>query len=279
MKPLFLPTDVGPLFSLYFPPISQTVKRAILHVPTFAEEMNKSRHMVTLQARAFAEQGYAVLILDLFGTGDSAGDFGDATWQIWLQNISDAIAWLSQQGAQATTLWSLRLGALLAMDFCHHNSGLIDRLLLWQPVLNGDVFITQFLRLRVAAAMMNSALPQEKTSDLKKKLLDGQSLEVAGYALHPDLVRPLLGLKTDGMAFQSLIEVVIFELVAGEEIEPTMVNKQFLVKLQALGINASLDSVLGDFFWASQEIATAPNLIELTSKKASQWLLVAKSDI
>jgi hypothetical protein len=81
------------------------------------------------------------------------------------------------------------------------------------------------------------------------------------------------------MAFQSLIEVVIFELVAGEEIEPTMVNKQFLVKLQALGINASLDSVLGDFFWASQEIATAPNLIELTSKKASQWLLVAKSDI
>ncbi len=273
MKPLFLPADVGPLFALYFPPINQSVNRAILHVPAFAEEMNKSRRMIALQARAFAEQGYAVLILDLFGTGDSAGDFGDATWQIWLQNIAKAIAWLNQEVAQTITLWSLRLGALLAMDFIDQNPGVVNRLLLWQPVLNGDVFITQFLRLRVAAAMMNSALPQEKTSDLKKQLLDGQSLEVAGYALHPDLVRPLLALKADCLDLQNIKEIVIYELAAvGNEGKPSLVNQQFLNKLHSFDINASLTVFEGDNFWASQEIVTTPNLIELTIDKAKQWL-------
>ncbi len=272
MVPFFLETRSGSLFAQHWSPQGVAMRHAILHVPAFGEEMNKSRRMVALQAKALAEQGYAVLVMDLFGSGDSNGDFGEATWEMWLQNIFDSISWLKQQGAESIILWGLRLGALLAMDFCHKNPGLVDRLLLWQPVLNGDVFITQFLRLRVAAAMMNSALPQEKTSDLKKQLLDGQSLEVAGYALHPDLIRPLIDLKIDGLALQSLIEVVIFEVVAGEEMEPTIVNQQFLLKLQGLGINASLDSVLGDCFWASQEIATVPNLIELTSKKASQWL-------
>lgn len=273
MQPLFIDTPSGALFTVYWPPQGCSVNQVVLHVPAFAEEMNKSRRMIALQARAFAEQGYAVLILDLFGTGDSAGDFGDATWQIWLQNIAEAIAWLSQQGAQAITLWSLRLGALLAMDFIHQNPGVVNRLLLWQPVLNGDVFITQFLRLRVAAAMMNSALPQEKTSALKKQLLDGQSLEVAGYTLHPDLVRPLLTLKADCMDLQNIKEIVIYELaVVGNEGEPSLVNQQFLNKLHSFEINASLTIFEGDNFWGSQEIVTTPNLIELTIDKAKQWL-------
>lgn len=272
MRPLFIDSPSGALFAVYWPPLGASLNKVILHVPAFAEEMNKSRHMVALQAKTLSNQGYAMLVVDLLGTGDSSGDFGEATWQIWLQNIADAINWLKEQGAQSVSLWGLRLGALLAMDFSSQNPGVVDRLLLWQPVLNGDVFVTQFLRLRVATAMMNSAMPQEKTSDMKKQLLNGQALEVAGYTLNPDLICPLLGLKADHFTSLGINEIVIFELVARDNSELSIVNQQFLTKLHTCGINAFLHPVVGESFWASQEIVTAPNLLQLTNEKVSQWL-------
>lgn len=272
MKPFYLPDHSGSLFCIYFPPVTGEVKRAILHVPAFAEEMNKSRHMVALQAREFANQGYAVLVLDLFGTGDSAGEFGDATWEIWLQNIATAIEWLKQQGAQTITLWGLRTGALLAMDFACRGQPKIDHLLCWQPVLSGETFITQFLRLRIAAAIMDSNAPKEKTSDLKRQLLEGQAIEVAGYCLNPDLIKPLLSLRADSMPLQDLKKIAIFEVVANEETQVSMGNSQFLTKLQENAIEASLTKVVGDAFWSTQEITAAPDLITLTNRRVEQWL-------
>lgn len=272
MQPLFIESDAGKLFAIYWPPAgNSSPDKAIIHIPAFAEEMNKSRRMVALQARAFAEQGYAVLVLDLFGTGDSTGDFGEATWRIWLQDISAAIKWLKHQGAQSIALWGLRAGALLAMDFVAHTGDAIDRLICWQPVLNGEAFITQFLRLRVAAAMMNNNTPQEKTSDLKKQLLEGRPLEVAGYQLNPDLVKPLLALRADQLHLQNREEVAIFEVVLNEAAPVAVGHAQFLAKLHQDGINASLTRVVGDPFWTSQEISEAPELIRHTCDKVKTW--------
>lgn len=273
MQPLFITDPSGILFCLHFPPVTKPLNRAILHIPAFGEEMNKSRRIVAMQARAFAEQGYSVLILDLFGTGDSFGDFGEATWGIWLQNIDTAIDWLKRQGvADTIDLWSLRTGALLAMDYASRNPRTVDRLLLWQPVLNGDTFITQFLRLRVAAAIMDNNAPREKTSDLKRQLLDGQVLEVAGYQLNPDLIKPLLALRAEKLPLQDLKEVAVLEVVANEDTPVTMSNSQFLAKLQEDAVKASLTKVVGDAFWGTQEISSVPYLIKLTNSRVEQWL-------
>ncbi|TAK65178.1 hydrolase 2, exosortase A system-associated [Methylobacter sp.] len=273
MQPLFIESSAGKLFAIYWPPAGETpLDKAIIHIPAFAEEMNKSRRMVALQAQAFSDQGYAVLVLDLFGTGDSAGDFGVATWQIWLQNIDTAIDWLKQQGVQSVDLWGLRVGALLAMDFASNSKHRIERLIAWQPVLNGDAFITQFLRLRVAAAMMDNNAPREKTSDLKQQLLEGQAIEVAGYLLNPDLIKPVAALRADRLSWQSVNEVAIFELVSSEDSPVLASNMQLLATLQEKNINVSLTKVVGNAFWSSQEISDAPNLIKVNSEKVGQWL-------
>lgn len=264
MKPLFIPCDQGALFCVYHPCVGKSLDQAILYVPPFAEEMNKARCMAALQARAFADRGYAVLMPDLFGTGDSVGDFGDATWEIWLQHIDSAIAWLKLQGAKTIALWGLRTGALLAMDFASRGHGEIDSLLCWQPVLNGDTFVTQFLRLRVAAAMMDNDAPREKTSDLKRKLQDGQGIEVAGYWLNPELIKPLMALRADQLSLPTLKKLAIFEVVANEDMQESIANAQFLGKMQGKAMDASLAKVVGDAFWATQEIAMAPDLIKLT---------------
>ncbi len=267
MQPFFLAGQSGPLFALYWAPAQSKPERAFLHVPAFAEEMNKSRRMVALQAKAFAEQGYAVLVLDLFGTGDSGGDFAEATWGGWLSDVATGIAWLKQQGIAQVDLWGLRTGALLAIDFVQRNPGEIERLWLLQPALNGDTFVTQFLRLRVAAAMMNSAASQEKTGDLKKQLQQGQTLEVAGYSLNPDLINPLMALKPDPSALMSLRSVDVFEVVSRPDVQASPVNQQFIEKLVAAQVKASLHTVVGAPFWASQEITTAPALLAAMQEK------------
>ncbi len=269
MKPFFIPSRTGSLFSIFYPTADKPITKAIIHIPAFAEEMNKSRRMVALQARAFAAQGHAVLVLDLFGTGDSAGEFAEATWSVWLQNIAVAVEWLKEQGAESIALWGLRTGALLAMDFADKNQYKIERLIAWQPVLNGDTFITQFLRLRVAAAAMDSNAPQEKTSELKQQLLEGITIEVAGYSLNPDLVAPMLGLQANNLNLTNIKNLALFEVVPSKDRGISMVNAAFIESLQSKNQTASAKAVVDNIFWSTQEIIDAPTLLAETSASLS----------
>ena len=80
-RPLLLPGAQGPLCAWYYSPAPGLAPRGdVLVLPAFAEEMNRCRAMVALQARAWSAQGVGTLVVDGFGTGDSAGEFADATW-------------------------------------------------------------------------------------------------------------------------------------------------------------------------------------------------------
>ncbi|MFY7854788.1 MAG: DEAD/DEAH box helicase, partial [Rubrivivax sp.] len=70
------------------------VQGAFVFAHGWAEEMNKSRRMVALQARAWAAQGIATLTIDLTGCGDSTGTLADATWDDWLLDLALAVRWM-----------------------------------------------------------------------------------------------------------------------------------------------------------------------------------------
>lgn len=270
MTPLFISSDVGSLFGVHFSPNSNDSKQCIIYLPAFAEEMNKTRHMVTMQARAFAEQGYAVLVLDLWGTGDSQGDFAEATWEIWLHNVGTAIEWMQNQGYSCINLWGLRTGTLLAIDFLHRNDSLIDSFICWQPVLNGEQFVMQFLRLRIAAAMMDKTTTQEKTSDLKEQLLSGNNIEVAGYSLNPQLIIPMLSLQARLMSLSDIKQCYLFELKQGQESEGNRVTTQWAKQLTESGVKVSFDVVNDQPFWATQDISESLSLLKITSKRIAE---------
>jgi exosortase A-associated hydrolase 2 len=271
MKPVFIESNVGKLFAIYQPSMNaNSFGKAIIHIPAFAEEMNRSRRIVALQAQAFCNDGYTVLVLDLFGTGDSNGDFGEATWEIWLQNIDTAIDWLKQKGMHSIALWGLRTGALLAMDFVNHRQNQIQGLIAWQPVLNGDAFVTQFLRLRVAAAIINSNAPPEKTSNLKQQLLEGHAIEVAGYLLNPDLIKSLMALHAEKLNLQSIKHVAIFDIVSQESFSPVS-HSLISTVLQEQGIDISLTKIMSDAFWSNQGNSDVSNLIKMTCENLKKW--------
>ena len=86
--PSFLKHSSRHLFVLKFDANPEVAfKGTVMHLPAFGEEMNKSRAMVAAQARALANEGFQVFVPDYYGTGDSGGDFSEATWDLWLEDI------------------------------------------------------------------------------------------------------------------------------------------------------------------------------------------------
>ncbi len=173
------------VFYLLLQPAQAAAQGSVLFLPPFAEEMHKSRRMVATQARELACAGYRVMLLDLTGCGDSGGDFCDASWQIWQQDAACAAETLVSLGNGPLMLWGLRLGALLACELSQNRSD-IEKIVFWQPVLNGEQQIDQFLRLRSVAAVVGSPFTFDRKS-LWNELRAGRSLDIAGYTLSSSL--------------------------------------------------------------------------------------------
>jgi exosortase A-associated hydrolase 2 len=159
--------------------------RAFVYVHPFAEEMNKSRRMAALQSRLLADAGFAVLQVDLYGCGDSAGEFADASWSGWVGDVIAAANWLRERTGCEPSLWGLRAGCLLAAQAAEQ-LGSVAGLLFWQPVVSGSQHLQQFLRLHVAGKLIGRAADERTgTRDLRAKLAGGAAVEVGGYRLSP----------------------------------------------------------------------------------------------
>lgn len=259
MEPFFLAGSRGALFAVYHPPAKGMANLdGVLYASPFAEELNKSRRMVAMQARRLAAAGFGVLIPDLYGTGDSVGDFGDARWDIWREDLARSAAWLRQRGHASLILWGLRLGGLLAAELVGETAA--ERLLLWQPVISGQRFLHQFLRLRLTTDRLKGG--NETLGRLQEALAAGQSLEVAGYDLHPELAAALDRVRLTPPP--SGVPVDWFELTSAIEGSLALASQRLVDEWRAAGVTVHARTVAGESFWATQEIAEAPALLDAT---------------
>lgn len=265
--PVFIEHASRRLFALQFNAAPDVAFRGIvLHLPAFAEEMNKSRAMVASQARSMANQGYTVLVPDYFGTGDSSGEFSEANWTVWLEDMRYCLRWLQAQVAGAVTLWGIRLGALMALELAGEVKLNVSRLVLWNPVLQGEQFMLQFLRLRLVKSMMYGAA-KEKVADLKQQLEENGMLEVAGYELSASMFREVAALKAMTMA-QPAANNIYWADVSSTLKSLPVPTQTLLDQWQDRGLEVEVDQLKAPQFWATQEISRADELIE----KTTQWL-------
>jgi exosortase A-associated hydrolase 2 len=264
---LFLSAGEGQRFCLYHR-ASGPCRGGIVYLHPFADEMNKSRRMAALQARELAAHGYGVLQIDLHGCGDSSGDFGDATWASWLEDVGRARAWLADKLGQPVSLWGLRLGALLALDFGRRHPGQAASLLLWQPLPSGSTFLTQFLRLRMASQVLTEGAQGaniEATTALRASLRRGEMLEVAGYDLNPAMAEALDALDTSKLAVTDCpVHWVEIVNAAGRPAAPAL--SRIRSAWEQAGVALTMHEVTAAPFWASQEIVDCPALIAQTSR-------------
>ncbi len=275
LHPLFLPGSSGQLFALHLPPVAPTsCCQYLIHIPAFAEEMNRARHLVALQARAFAQQGVGVLILDLFGTGDSAGDFKDATWSAWKEDVASAVMWLRRMGVERISLWGLRLGCLLAFDFAQQRREELEGLIFWQPLLGGRVALDQFLRLQVAAGALGRGC-KDTVQSLRSRLAAEETLEIGGYE-----ISPVLAHEIDRCSFSSLGRPVVNRVawleirgvakpMAGlsateSDVRLSPASQTVVDDWRLSGCNLGVAQVSAPSFWQSHIVEPMPELLSGT---------------
>ena len=266
-EPFFLDAAPGQRFCLYHPPVGEA-RGALLYVHPFGDEMNKSRRMAALAARRLAAEGVGVLQVDLYGCGDSSGDFADARWEIWLADLEAAASWLRARLGLPVGLWGLRLGALLALAYAKTVTHPIPDIILWQPVQQGATYLKQFLRLLSVNEMLSQPESESKnaagnTSALRAALLGGQALEVAGYELAPELGAAIDGTDAARLA-PSGSRVHWFEVVSAADRPPAPAIMRLLDAWRQQDIDVQFAQVVGLQFWATQEISETPELIAAT---------------
>ena len=259
----FTPGPAERLFTIEYRPRA-AVRGFVLFVPPFAGEMNRSRHMISHQARLLAADGYRVVVPDLRGTGDSCGEFGDASWEGW---ASDLVAVL-QASAPDPDLpvigVGVRLGALLALTAVREHGLTLKSLAFWGPCLSGATFMSQFLRLRLMSSMIGKSDGGEKLADLKALLDAGQSLEIAGYEVSADLYRAIVALELKELMAGLDIPVSWFELVAAADSPVPMASANAIAALTSAGCEISSTAVAGPKFWSTVEITRSDALAEQT---------------
>lgn len=258
----FIAATRGKLFCVdHLPPAGQATRGCVLLLSPFAEELNKSRRMIALAAGRLAAAGWWVRVADLFGCGDSPGEFVAATWDGWVDDLAKLAADAQRSSGGALWLWGVRSGALLVAP-------LFERLpqahvLLWQPTLSGRQMLTQFLRLKVAAGMLGET-KGAGVNQLRDALLQGgPSLEVAGYELSSVLARAVdraaWGLPSSFGGRLAWLEVAQDESAALSPAAQMQIDK-----LRAAGITVDAAAVTGPAFWQTSEISECPALIEQT---------------
>lgn len=252
----FLEQQEKKLFHLLLRPTHIEALGSILFLPPFTEEMHKSRHIVASQAREFAAAGYNVLIFDLSGCGDSGGEFADVSWQAWLQDAELGADTLAGLGGGPLILWGLRMGALLACELSCRRSD-IEKLLLWQPTLNGEQQIDQFLRLRTVPSSAVNQSPFDRVS-LWNELRDGRSVEIAGYEVPSRLALGMAKIRLTDLCPGCPVTWVEIAPRPGASISPASDN--VITNWRRQGVQVETTGVTGDPFWRIVEAQINPDL-------------------
>lgn len=251
----------GPVFVLARIPEGQ-IHGCVLFLPPFAEEMNKTRHMFTRLGNVLAVNGIASVLLDLYGTGDSGGDFSEAGWSVWKNDVAQVVKWCQLKGIPVTNLLAVRLGCALALEVV--NSMRLPSFrstILWQPLFDGKRALTQFLRLRVAANMLSST-GKETVDGLRGLLKAGKSVEIAGYQLSSRLAIELDEIAVPSVLPDEFGSVTWVEVRARSEADLPMTSRSIINKtIENRGL-VKVRVFEGEAFWSSAEIKCNSSVIE-----------------
>lgn len=145
-EPFYFSTSGKPLFGCYHAPVPGFRRDCgvVLCYPMGEEYVRFHRAYLQL-AGYFSNAGFPVLRFDFYGCGDSAGDCEQGEIGQWLDDISTAIGEIKNRcDIGNICLVGLRLGGSLSM-MAGTESGGIDSMVLWDPVVEGRAYIEELL--------------------------------------------------------------------------------------------------------------------------------------
>jgi pimeloyl-ACP methyl ester carboxylesterase len=134
------------LGALHYPQRLRRRSTAVLMCNPFGEEASRAHRTFRVLATQLERAGYGALRFDYTGTGDSLGDSGAATVDAWTGDIAIAAEQVcSATGAGRLAVVGLRFGATLAALASARGELRVRHLLLWDPVAEGRVYLSELV--------------------------------------------------------------------------------------------------------------------------------------
>jgi exosortase A-associated hydrolase 2 len=251
------------LYTLQIVPTG-AVRGSILYLPPFVEEMNRCRASVAAMARLLAARGWQVMLPDHVGTGESEGEIADGRWEHWRDDAAALAAQLQADSGHVPMLWGIRLGALLAAELVHTGAVSARRLLFWQPVLDGKLYLNQHLRLRIASQLVADG-ERETTDSIRKRLAAGEDVEVAGYVMTDALAAAFERRRmADWQAALAGTRLHWLEMVAQPQQPLGVPSRKLVDALTAAGAQVQTETVACPLIWQMYEKFDAGALLQAT---------------
>jgi pimeloyl-ACP methyl ester carboxylesterase len=211
MKPLLFGPPTRRLFGLYHVPEGATLSgTAVLLCAPMGHEALRSHRFYRVLAIRLARRGMAVLRFDSHGAGDSPGADEDGELEGWRADVGEAHReLLARSGAKRVIWFGARLGASLAVQAASVPGTQVDKLVLWEPVLDGAAYLQALRERHVKELEWSHALPD---ADWRREMLrdpDAFIDEAFGFAISPVLRSQLLALTSADLTLPAGSEVVV----------------------------------------------------------------------
>jgi len=250
----YFSSSSGKLFYVYDPveKNADNNESITVLVPPFGEELNRSRFFLKKLRSELARLGMPSILLDLYGTGDSEGEFADASWDIWLSNIRELTDHLRVMGYSNIHFLGLRAGCILAVEAFIENSLPTSQLLFVQPLNNGEELIRNHLRARVAFNAFRGDRT-ETVSSLSDQFDSGESVEAAGYRISAQLARSLKSKVLCEVEIPNSITLGCVEITKEPSSPPSKDFEQLVAKHSENQRIVHSGLVHGDPFWRFYE--------------------------
>lgn len=151
-------------------------------------------------AQTMVGAGLAVLRFDPTGTGDSQGSLDSTSLTDWVDDTLAAIEYMLQSTAcRAWGMFGVRLGATVALRTAQRLGG-DGKLVLWEPVLDGQVYLEELRSQHLRANRDSHILAKE-----------AQVGEFVGYRLGGELLEGIGAITAGSHAMPRQIEVLLME--------------------------------------------------------------------
>ena len=206
MTPLMFGPDSRPLFGLFHPAeAARDKQQAVLICPPFGQEGLRSHRFFKVLAERLSRAGISVLRFDYHGSGDSPGDESEGELDGWRRDVCVAHEELRRQAGDVRVAWiGARLGATLAVLAARSGRCDPERLVLWEPVVDGARYLQYLRECHVEALELSYCIPDPAWRRQLDSDTDAFAGEALGTAIAPQLMAQLRALTPAALPLTSL---------------------------------------------------------------------------
>jgi hypothetical protein len=165
----------------------------------------------------------------------------------WQEDLKQTISCIKREtGVEKYALWGLRTGSGLALLHVAQNKD-VQFLILWQPVIDFEVYIRQFLRQKISNRIVTRQKEDRSIDSFIDEIKEKGKTTVIGYPITNSLCESFIGVSQKPSLIIPACPTLILSI-------SMMVNPQFAIKsyvdmLISMGNPVKYQHVTAEPFW------------------------------